>query len=119
MPKNKEVDAFLNDLDHPLLDEIRAVRDIVLGVDKRITESIKWGGPTFSYQGNIATIPPRTKKQVQLFFQQGALIGARHGVLEGDGKEVRTINFKDMAEVKAKKTGTEKAIKGWIKKKGG
>ncbi len=56
---------------------------------------------------------------MQLFFQQGALIGARHGVLEGDGREVRTINFKDMAEVKAKKARLEKVIRGWIKKKGG
>ena len=77
MQRNPDVDAFLADLDHPLLDELQAVRAIVLGVDKRITESIKWGGPTFSFQGNIATIPPRTKKAVQLFFQHGALIGAR------------------------------------------
>jgi hypothetical protein len=119
MPRNPEVDAFLADLDHPLRDEIKAVRAIVLGVDKRITESIKWGGPTFAYQGNIATIPPRTKKAVQLFFQHGALIGARYGVLEGDGDHVRTINFKDKAEIAAKKAGTVKAIKAWIKHKGG
>ncbi len=119
MPRNPEVDAFLADLDHPLLDEIKAVRTIVLGVDERITESIKWGGPTFSFDGNIATIPPRTKKAVQLFFQQGALIGARYGVLEGDGEHVRTINFKDKAEIAAKKAGLVKAIKAWIKLKGG
>jgi len=75
------------------------------------------GEPTFSFDGNIATIPPRTKKAVQLFFQQGALIGARHGVLEGDGEQVRTANFKTMAEVQRKKAGLEKAIRGWIKVK--
>ena len=119
MPKNPEVEAFLKDLDHPLLKEICAVRDIILKTDKRITESIKWGGPTFQFEGNIGTIPPRTKKAVQLFMPQGSLIGARHGVLEGVGKDVRTINFKDMAEVKAKKAGLEKAVRGWIWKKGG
>jgi len=119
MPRNPEVDKFLDQLDHPLIDEIRAVRKIVLGVDKRITESIKWGGPTFSFDGNIATIPPRTKKAVQLFFQQGALIGARHGVLEGEGEQVRTANFTTMDEVQRKKAGLEKAIRGWIKVKGG
>lgn len=119
MPRNPDVDTFLAELEHPLLDEIKAVRAIVLGVDKRITESIKWSGPTFSFEGNIATIPPRSKKAVQLFFQQGALIGARYGVLEGDGDQVRTINFKDKAEIAAKKAGLIKAIKGWIKHKGG
>ncbi len=42
MPQDPEVEAFLDQLDHPLIAEIRAVRKIVLGVDKRITESIKW-----------------------------------------------------------------------------
>jgi hypothetical protein len=60
------------------------VRAIVLSVAKHITESIKCGRPTFSFKGNIATIPPRTKKAVQLIFQQGALIGVRYGVLEGN-----------------------------------
>ncbi len=73
----------------------------------------------FRFNGNIATIPPRTKKAVQLFFQQSALIGARYGVLEGDGDQVRTINFKDKAEIAAKKAGLVKAIKAWIKHKGG
>ena len=88
------------------------MRTIVLGVDKRITESIKWGGPTFSFEGNIATIPPRTKKAVQLFFQQGALIGARYGVLEGDGDQVRTINFKDKAEIAPQKSRSRQSHQG-------
>lgn len=56
---------------------------IVPSVAKRITESNKRCGPTFSFEGYIATIPPRNKKAVQLIFQQGALISARYCVLEG------------------------------------
>ena len=40
-------------------------------------------------------------------------------MLEGDGDQVRTINFKDKAEIAAKKAGLVKAIKAWIKLKGG
>ncbi|MGH2656755.1 MAG: hypothetical protein ACRDIZ_08695 [Actinomycetota bacterium] len=37
------------------------VRRIILGADRRITETIKWKSPTFVFQGNIASIDPRTK----------------------------------------------------------
>lgn len=55
----------------------------VPSVTKRITESNKRVGPAFSFEGSIATIPPRNKKAVQLIFQLGALISMRCCVLEG------------------------------------
>jgi hypothetical protein len=50
---------------------------------KRSTESNKRGGSTFSFEGYIATIPPRNEKAVQLILQQGVLISVRYSVLEG------------------------------------
>ncbi len=41
---------------HPLKDVIQAVRDIILAADKRVGECIKWKSPTFTYNGNIASI---------------------------------------------------------------
>jgi hypothetical protein len=32
---------------------MRRAREIILGVDDRVTESIKWQTPTFAYRGNI------------------------------------------------------------------
>jgi hypothetical protein len=46
-----EVDRFLRDLDHPLKEEIVAVRDIILGADKEITEHIKWNAPASATKG--------------------------------------------------------------------
>lgn len=36
------VDALMEALDHPLKAEVQAVREIIKGVDKRITEEWKW-----------------------------------------------------------------------------
>ena len=55
----------------------RQVRDVVLAVDPRITETIKWKSPTFVFEGNIASIDPRSKKQVSLMFHQGAKLPGR------------------------------------------
>lgn len=72
MPRTQEVDTFVAELGHPLEEAINAVRDIVLGVDSRIVETIKWKGPTFVFEGNIASIEPRSKKHVSVLFHQGA-----------------------------------------------
>jgi hypothetical protein len=119
MPKNPEVDAWFKDLEHPLKDAMLRVRAVILGTDKRVTETIKWKSPTFVYEGNIASIDPRSKKHVQLMFHQGASLPGKHPRLEGGGGTVRYLRFADLAEVKAKRHDLEAAIKAWIKLKGG
>ncbi len=114
MSTNPEVDQFLQDLDHPLKDEMQAVREIILKADERMSETIKWGGPTFMYKGNMATINPRAKKFVNLFFQTGSAIENRHGVLEGDAAQVRTIKFADMDDVASKEPALTAVVKDWI-----
>ncbi len=114
MNKDPSVDEWFSKLDHPLKAEMLAVREAILSADDRMTETIKWGGPTFMYKGNMATINPRAKKFVNLFFQTGAVIKDRHGVLEGDAAQVRAIKFSDMDEVNAKKEALQKVVSGWI-----
>jgi hypothetical protein len=119
MPRAPEVDAFVSRLDHPLEAAIDAVRDVVLGVDPRIAETIKWKSPTFMFQGNIASIEPRSKKQVSLLFHQGAKLPGTHPALEGGGETVRYMRFADEADVKRKRDDLEKAIRAWIALKEG
>lgn len=119
MPRDATVDAFLKDLAHPLEDAIDAVRGIVLGVDDRIAETIKWKSPTFVFEGNIASVEPRSKKQVSLLFHQGAKLPGTHPKLDGGGGTVRYMRFADEADVARKRKDLEKAIRAWIELKGG
>jgi hypothetical protein len=50
-----EVDGWFADFEHPLKDVMLDVRRVILGADERITESIKWKTPTFSYKGNLVS----------------------------------------------------------------
>ena len=41
---------------------MQQVRSTILRVDDRIEEALKWKSPTFMFEGNIASIDPRSKK---------------------------------------------------------
>ena len=48
---NPQVDEYLAKKDHPMTQEIDAVRKIILNTDNKIEETIKWSSPTFMYKG--------------------------------------------------------------------
>jgi hypothetical protein len=117
--RNPEVTEWFSNLDHPLKKPMLEVRKVILATDRRITETIKWKSPTFVFEGNIASIDPKSKKHVQLMFHQGASLPGKHLRLEGGGGTVRYLRFEDAADVKAKKRDLEAAVRAWIKLKGG
>jgi uncharacterized protein YdeI (YjbR/CyaY-like superfamily) len=112
---NPQVDEFMAKLDHPLKSELQRVREIILATDDKMTEVIKWGGPTFVYKGNLATLTPRTKRFVSLFFQTGVTISDGHGILEGDAKEVRVARFHDMKDIEEKEEALKAVVCEWIR----
>ena len=79
MNTNPEVDSWFAEYEHPAKDAMQMVREIVLS-DHRMTETIKWKSPTFTYQGNMVSFNPRTKSHVSLMFHTDASIPATtHG----------------------------------------
>ena len=68
-----EVDDWFAERQHPLTDAMQLARKLILDADSRVTESIKWKTPTFSYNGNIVSFNP-SKKFVSLMFHRGAEI---------------------------------------------
>lgn len=114
MNTDPEVDKFMAELDHPLKAEMEVVRKLILETDERMTETIKWGGPTFMFDGNMATITPRSKKFVNLFFPTGSVLPDRHGILVGDAAQVRTARFADMSEVESKSDALRAVVRDWI-----
>jgi uncharacterized protein YdeI (YjbR/CyaY-like superfamily) len=115
MKANPEIDQFLAKKNHPLTDEINAVRKIILETDDRIEEAIKWSSPTFMYNGNIASFFMNAKKFVSLMFHKGSLIKDNSGLLEGEGKEGRVARFENMADIEKKKTALKEVFREWIR----
>jgi hypothetical protein len=97
--EGSEVDAWFADRGHPLTDAMQLARQIILDADPRVTESIKWKTPTFSFRGNIVSFNP-AKQIVSLLFHRGAEIPGEFPHLVGDGRLVRTMRFADAGEVR-------------------
>jgi hypothetical protein len=115
--KPEEVEAFMKTLDHPFKAEVQAVRKIIKGVNKNITEQIKWAAPSFSYKGYLVTVNLWAKAHVHLVFHDGAILSNKSGLLEGDYPDRRMAYFSSMKDVKAKQPALEAAIKEWVKLK--
>jgi hypothetical protein len=114
LPTDPDVDSWFAALDHPLLDVMLEVRRTILAIDDRVGECIKWKSPTFTFQGNIASIDPRTRRFVNLMFHQGAALPGEHPALEGGGATVRYIQFADLEAVSSKRSDLESAVRAWI-----
>ena len=114
MKINPEVDQYLTKKNHPLTAEIQRVREIILSVDPKMEETIKWSSPTFMYKGNMASFFMNAKKHVSLMFHKGAFMPNTSGLLTGDGKEGRVAKFKDLDDIEQKKTALESVVREWI-----
>jgi len=110
---NPAVDQWFDALDHPLKPLMRRVRRVILASDKRVSESIKWSTPTFSYFGDIASFIPKAKNFVSLLFHRGAEIPGNHPRLEGDSRLARTMRFASADELKRYTPDLQRVIRAW------
>ena len=112
----KDVNRFMEELDHPLKAGVQMIREIIKGVNKDITEQIKWNAPSFSYKGEyMVTFNLRDRQKIHLVFHNPQIANVKSKLLEGDYEDRRMAYFTDENEIEAKKTALEKALKDLIK----
>jgi len=111
---NPDVDAWFEAKQHPMEEAMQTVRRVTLEADPRITESIKWSTPTYSYQGNIFSFNP-AKKFVSLLFHTGAQIPGDHPALEGDTETARVMRFSDAEDVESRADDLVEVLRSWCR----
>jgi hypothetical protein len=116
--RNPDVDAWFEKKQHPMEETMQAVREVALSADPRITESIKWSTPTYSFEGNIFSFNP-AKKFVSLLFHVGARIPGDHPGLEGEGDTARVMRFADVEEVRSRANELTGVLVAWCRWKDG
>jgi uncharacterized protein YdhG (YjbR/CyaY superfamily) len=117
MARSEEVDAWFEEYDNPMKDVVLAVREVILE-DERITETIKWKSPTFTYEGNMASFNPRSKKHASLMFHTGASIPGDHPRLTGGGETARYMTFADLDEVAVAADDLRAIVDAWCDSRG-
>jgi hypothetical protein len=113
MTRSPEVDAWFARLDHPLKPAMLRIREALLEGDPRLEECIKWQCPTFTFEGNLASINPLAQKHVSLLVHTGAHIPGRPRHLEGGGGTARVMKFADLADVEAKRPALAALARVW------
>jgi hypothetical protein len=119
----EDVDGFMAQLNHPLKAEIEAVRSIILGVDERITESIKWNAPSFAVTEHFATFKLRPLETVQMVFHTGAkvkpvitpiTIDDPAGLITWAAPDRCVATFSDMQDIQSKDAALVAVVQQWI-----
>ena len=113
MSMTQEVDDWFAATDHPQKPVMQAVRQAILAADDRVGECIKWKSPTFTFNGNIASINPQAKRFVSLMFHRGADIPGEYPSLSGSGNTTRYLQFQDATEVEALKPELQSIVRSW------
>ena len=91
--KNAAVDAYIDALDESIQPLFVSVRETIIAAEPGLDEAIKWRDClTYSSRKNLVqTVVGKGK--VSLIFFDGLEIDDPAGLLEGDGKRVRTLRI--------------------------
>lgn len=117
------VDAFMAALEHPQHAGIEAIRRIILGVDPRIAEGIKWNAPSYRLHEYFATTHLRSKRGIGVILHLGAKrrdlppdwrVADPAGLLTWLGKDRAQIEFAGMDELRDRQSAFEALLRQWI-----
>lgn len=116
VPGNKtpEVNAFMQQLEHPLKAEIEALRAIIKGANPKIMECIKWNAPSYYAKEDMVTFHLRSKKMVNLVFHHIAIVKIKSDLLKGEYKDRRLMHFENMEEAKQYQTELERILNEYV-----
>ncbi len=117
------VEAYLAGLDHPRLDDIRALRRLILETDPAIGEAIKWNAPSFHLGEHFATMRLNGKPPLQLILHLGAknrqplpagAIADPAGLLKWLGPDRACIDFAEPGSVEAWRDRLQAILRQWM-----
>jgi hypothetical protein len=121
--KPSGVDEYISGLDAARQKETQALRKIILGVNPKITEEIKWNAPSFALGEHFVTFNAWAKDYVELIFHHGPKKATSKGIpihdpdhrLEWLATDRASMRFVSMEDVRSKKAGLQAIIRQWIK----
>jgi hypothetical protein len=125
----EKVEAYLQQLEHPLMNLVVYLRKTILAVHPEIGEGIYWNVPTFYFTGKMKPFNAKDYKRyivglnfykqdtIRLVLLRGAEASNESGLLEGDYKDGRRlISFKSVDDVKSTQIAFENIIRELIAK---
>jgi len=95
---NEKINDWFKHLAEPLHLRLTELQALILGMDTRFVEEIKWAQPCYSINGLVCYLQ-NAKKHVTIGFQQGAHLEDANKLLVGTGKDMRHVKFDLSGEI--------------------
>ncbi|MFO0613331.1 MAG: DUF1801 domain-containing protein [Polyangiaceae bacterium] len=117
------VKNFLAALDHPHKAAIERIRSMVLGLDPRITESIKWNAPSFQLEDHFATFKLHPPTKIALVLHTGAkakgppmafAVDDPAGLMTWPAPDRALVTLKSEADLLAHEGALRRILEQWI-----
>ena len=100
MAKPKTVNGYIGAIESEHQEGILDyIRELILSLDERIIEGVKYGVPFYWMNKNLLYLSPKAEG-VNLGFVYGHLLPDDFNILTGDGKQVRHIYLEDIDFIK-------------------
>lgn len=123
---SEQVTEHIGKLPETIRSAVEYLMQLILSIDTEIAEHIRWNSPAFYFSGEMKPFDPKEYKRdilvmnlrndkIMCVLPTGMSIVTNTEILEGnytDGR--RMINFKDLADIKAKEQPLRNAIKEWL-----
>jgi uncharacterized protein YdeI (YjbR/CyaY-like superfamily) len=121
-----KVEKFMNNLNHPLKEEIEAVRNIIKSTNSEFTEKIKWNAPSYSIQNkDRITFNLHGKGFFRLIFHCGVKVKEGNnedqlfvdttGLLDWVSPDRAIIKFTNKSDVIRNEEKLREIIAKWLK----
>jgi hypothetical protein len=123
MPQSVEVDAYMGALKHPMAAQVQRLRSLILGVDVRINESIKWNAPSFYIDDHFATFNLHYPDRIQIVLHAGAKVNPDAtqfdvsdpaSLLKWAAADRAIVTFGSESEVDDRLDAFQDVLKQWI-----
>ncbi|MDN7246187.1 DUF1801 domain-containing protein [Planococcus shenhongbingii] len=95
---NPAVDQYIEELPEHVQKMAVELRQLIFEVSEQMKEEIKWGKPSYSWDGLVCYLQT-AKSHINFGFYQGAQLDDRDGLLEGDGTKMRHIRVRKMDDI--------------------
>jgi len=109
--KGKDIDGYLASLDKGKLPVVQELRKFIREAIPDSKEKIKWGTLVFEKEKVIGAIMVH-KERVNLQLWRGSELTDKEDMLEGDGKGMRHLTFKETSDIR------ETPVKALLKEAG-
>lgn len=126
MIKHKTLEEFFADQPKDKLDQVNALRSVILNSEPALVEGIKWNAPNYTFNGEDRMTFSLFNKQnkVKLVIHMGStrkenksgkpVLVEDEGIVEWNSDIRGTISFDNMTDIKEKLPSLRKVLKRWL-----